>query len=196
VTTLPSIAQIEQLHRKYARTSEELDLVFQHCQIVQEIAKQLIKANQTLDINADLVQVGCLLHDIGVYIVLATPGTPYIRHGVLGGNILTKEGFPEEISRFASCHTGVGLSRAEIVSSSLPLPAQDFFARTREERLVMYADKFHSKTNPPKFNKLSSYRKQATQFGVDNVARLDALVREFGIPDLVPLVAKYKQEIK
>lgn len=49
------------------------------------------------------------------------------------------------------CHTGVGLTKEDVLVQGLPLPPADYVAITPEERLVMYADKFHSKTTPPTF---------------------------------------------
>ncbi len=34
---------------------------------------------------------------------------------------------------------------------NLPVPPADYLAETPEERLVMYADKFHSKSHPGRF---------------------------------------------
>lgn len=61
-----------------------------------------------------------------------------------GEAILKSEGFPEKLWRFASHHTGVGLTR-DVINQKLPLPEADYLVETDEELLVMYADKFHSK---------------------------------------------------
>ena len=151
MSPLPTYDEVVTLHKKYAPHDDGFNLVFTHCQIVWDIAKQLIDANN-LNIDKDLVQVACLLHDVGVYRLFLDDGTidhkNYIQHGTLGYELLKQEGFSESICRFASHHTGVGLGRDEIIKEHLPLPHEDFFAETSEEELVMYSDKFHTKSNP------------------------------------------------
>jgi uncharacterized protein len=128
---IPADKEILVLHEKYAPTPEALDLVYTHCQIVCAIAEQL-HARSGADVDIDLVRAGSLLHDIGVYRLYDDAGqldhANYIRHGVLGHELLLEEGFPEEIGRFASCHTGVGLSREDVIRQGLPLPPADYLA--------------------------------------------------------------------
>jgi uncharacterized protein len=178
---------VRALHEKYAPTPEALAVVRTHCEIVARIALGLA-ARSEQRIDTALVEIGALLHDIGVYRV---GSGAYIRHGVLGHEILRAEGLPEELCRFASCHTGVGLTREDIERQQLPIPAGDYVARGVEERLVMYADKFHSKSSPPKFVDADVYAAEVARFGPDKRAAFQALVDEFGEPDLAPLVAEY-----
>jgi len=193
---LPSIDEIESLHKKYAPSAAAFDLVFTHCKIVSEIAESLLQNKPQENINSELAQVGCLLHDIGVYKLFTENGLnkeKYITHGIEGYAILKEEGYSEEICRFASHHTGAGLSAKDIEDENLPLPHQDFFADTPEEQLVMYADKFHSKT--PRFNSFDSYSKNLSRFGKEKVVRLNEFADTFGIPDLNDLSHRYKHPI-
>ncbi len=171
------------------------DLVFVHCQIVCDIALSCIAA-RGLAVDPDLIRAGALLHDIGVYPLFAADGAmragvAYITHGTEGERILRQEGLPEAIWRMASHHTGVGLTIQDIEHQGLPLPRQDYTAETEAERLIMYADKFHSKTTPPYFNSYEWYRADVAKFGQNKVDKFDALATEFGVPDLVPLSARY-----
>lgn len=59
----------------------------------------------------------------------------------------------------------------------------------------MYADKFHSKTTPPKFNTFESYRAHIQQFGQQNVDGFMALEQIFGRPDLSLLSHKYGDKV-
>lgn len=43
------------------------------------------------------------------------------------------------------------------MSQNLPVPPADYLAETAEERLVMYADKFHSKSRPTRFLSPDAY---------------------------------------
>lgn len=197
---LPTLEQIEILHHKYAPSEAGFDLVFTHCKIVSEIAEQCI-ARKRLTLDAELVKVGCLLHDIGVYELLDKDGKeredlPYITHGIRGEAILKKEGFPEVIWRFGSHHTGVGLTNQDITKQGLPLPLQDYEAETVEEELVMYADKFHSKNTPPNFNTFEHYKQTVAKFGQDKSEKFAQLAEKFGMPDLAPLIAKYGHVVR
>nr|WP_202431729.1 HD domain-containing protein [Streptomyces sp. SID7804] len=175
------------MHEKYAPTAEAFALVHTHCEIVWSIAEQLISASR-LDIDAELVRAGCLLHDIGVYRLYGDDGRldhgNYVRHGLLGHEILEREGFPEPLRRFCSHHTGVGITRQDVLAQGLPLPPADYLAVTHEERLVMYADKFHTKSRPSVFLSPDEYAAHVRRFGEEKVTAFGALRAEFGDPDL------------
>lgn len=192
---IPTDDAILGLHEKHAPTADAFDLVYTHCLIVCGIAEQLqsrLGAGREIDI--DLARAGALLHDIGVYRLYDDAGeldrANYIRHGILGYELLREEGLPEAICRIASHHTGVGLSREDVITQELPLPA-DYLAETGEERLVMYADKFHSKKTPPVFLTAAAYAANVRRFGEGKVAAFQALRSEFGEPDLAPFVDSY-----
>jgi uncharacterized protein len=196
----PSLKEIEEMHRKYALNEELFSAVYGHCRIVEEIALQLI-SNIDFCINKDLVRIGCLLHDIGVYKLFdkngkMIPEVSYITHGIRSEEILKNEGFSGEIWKFGSHHTGVGLSMSDIKAQGLQLPLQDYLAETPEQRLVMYADKFHSKTTPAVFNSFEWYKDHVAQFGNEKVATFEALASEFGMPKLKPLSQKYGLAIR
>ncbi|MEV7025531.1 HDIG domain-containing metalloprotein [Kitasatospora sp. NPDC093558] len=191
---LPTIEEVRALHERHAPTREALDLVLTHCEIVSDIAEQLL-ARAALPLDADLVRVGALLHDIGVYRLYDRAGRldhrSYIRHGVLGHEILREEGYSERLRRFCSCHTGVGLSRHDIREQGLDIPEADYLAETAEEQLVMYADKFHSKTTPPTFLTADSYATYVVRFGPAKVEAFALLRARFGEPDLTPVRDRY-----
>jgi uncharacterized protein len=189
---LPSAESVRALHEKYAPTQDALVIVRTHCEIVARIALGLA-ARAAQPVDTGLVETGALLHDIGVYRV---GDGAYIRHGVLGHELLRGEGLPETLCRFASCHTGVGLTRADIERQRLPIPPGDYVAESAEERLVMYADKFHSKSNPPKFLDAAAYAERAARFGPDKLSAFNDLIAEFGEPELGPLVAEFGHDYR
>jgi uncharacterized protein len=195
-----TLSEIQALHKKYAPCDEVYNLVFIHCQIVCDIAEQLI-TNGTFHVNVELVRTGCLLHDVGVHPLFGADGKQrsdinYITHGTEGEAILRAEGFPEAIWRFCSHHTGVGLTKEDVIKQNLPLPVTDYLADTDEELLIMYADKFHSKTTPPYFNSFEWYKQDVARFGADKVLRFEKMAEKFGIPNLEPLAKKYGYEIR
>jgi uncharacterized protein len=190
---IPSDEEILALHSRHAPTKEALGLVYAHCQAVCAIAEQLIsRPTPAVDgIDADLVRAGCLLHDIGVYRLYdeagVLDGASYIRHGVLGHDLLMEEGIPERICRFASHHTGVGITRQDVLSQDLPLPEGDYMAETTEEAIVMYADKFHTKSSPARFIAPEDYAASLRRFGEDKVVAFESMRARFGDPDLIAL---------
>ncbi len=190
---IPGDQEIRALHEKHAPSSAAFDLVYPHCVIVCGIAEQLL-ARSDLGLDADLVRAGSLLHDIGVYRLYDAAGLQlvghYLRHGLLGHELLAEEGLPEAICRFASCHTGMGLSREDVRSQGLPLPVGDYLAESGEEQLVMYADKFHSKTDPPAFVTAAAYAVSIRRFGQDKAAAFAAMRERFGEPDLTPFTGR------
>jgi uncharacterized protein len=196
---VPTDQEILALHEKHAPTAAALELVYTHCVIVCAIAEQLWSrpglVDLDLDLDLDLVRAGSLLHDIGVYRLYdgagRLGGANYVRHGVLGHELLADEGFPAAVCRFASHHTGVGLTRADVLAQRLPIPPADYLAETGEERLVMYADKFHSKTTPPVFLTASACAARLLRFGQEKVEAFEALRDTFGQPDLARLSEIY-----
>ncbi|MFE3459277.1 HD domain-containing protein [Nocardiopsis aegyptia] len=191
---IPTDDEIRALHEKYAPTPEAFALVYTHCEIVGAIAEHLIDRSE-LALDRALVRAGCLLHDIGVYRLYGASGrldrARYVSHGVLGHETLTGEGLPETLCRFCSHHTGVGLTRVDVREQGLPVPERDYLAESIEEELVMYADKFHSKRNPPVFLTADSYAASVARFGEDKVVRFKEMRTRFGTPDLAPLATAY-----
>ena len=266
---IPTMEQIDELHRKIAPSQAAYDLIHTHCVIVADIARRLARRRNalfmrrcTLPANAPewtglyrdfpdcvsaafqgrmtessdsddgdnkddrgtpvaaptdgvtggtvpprliderLVVIGGLLHDIGTYYVLkkkhnGSDGGPlefskkrYILHGLLGYEYLVGEGVDESIAQFARNHTGVGLTRDSVIAQGLPLPPDDYVPLNLEQESVMVADKYHSKSVPPKFVSVDAYTARAARFGEDNKRRWLELVREYGVPD-VPALAEH-----
>jgi uncharacterized protein len=186
---IPSRDEIQAVHQRLAPTPAAFEVVYTHCEIVARIAEQF----PVPDVDPALVRAGCLLHDVGVYRL--APGEAYIRHGLLGYEALAELGFADPLARFCAHHTGVGLTRDDVLRQDLPLPLDDYVAETAEERLVMYADKFHSKSTPPRFVSAAAYAVAVTRFGEDKAALFKAMVDEYGEPDLGPLTAEYGHRI-
>ena len=94
---VPADREILALHRDVAPTREAFESVYPHCVLVCQIAEQLFA---DLEVDADLVRAGALLHDIGVYRLYGPTGelntVEYVRHGVLGHELLADLGFPDE----------------------------------------------------------------------------------------------------
>ncbi|MEU2544134.1 HD domain-containing protein [Streptomyces roseolus] len=191
---IPSYDDIRALHRKHAPSDAAFELVFTHCEIVAAIAEQLL-ARHGRGADAELVRAGCLLHDIGVYRLYDSAGridgASYVTHGVLGHRLLAEEGLPEALCRFCSCHTGVGLTQEDVLTQGLPIPPADYVPVTPEERMVMYADKFHSKSTPPRFVSPDTFEAGIARFGPEKVTVFRTLRRLYGDPELDALAAAH-----
>src|SRR3954471_18892503 len=96
------------LHEHLAPTPAALALVHTHCLIVAAVAAQLL-ARIPQDLDPALVHVGCVLHDVGVYRLYDAheriDRANYLRHGILGEQLLRERGYPDVLGRFCSHHT-------------------------------------------------------------------------------------------
>ncbi|MDE5688203.1 MAG: HDIG domain-containing protein [Paramuribaculum sp.] len=171
------------IDRYYPAGSAPRDIYMRHCEAVA--AKALdIAAKCKLDLNPDDIRAAAMLHDIGIFATNATSiccnGTePYIRHGIIGSELLRREGCPEEIAAVAERHTGAGLTAEEIASQNLPLPHADLCPRTTLEQLICYADKFFSKSGDMKEKDIAQVRKSLERFGSATMQRFEDMHREF-----------------
>lgn len=162
-------------------------ILVEHSRQVAELALE-INRRKSLGINETDIESAAMLHDIGI-ILTDAPGIgchgsePYIRHGILGADLLRSEGLPEWVARVAERHTGVGLMAEDIARQGLPLPADRILVpETTLERLICYADKFYSKT-PGHLRERKTYdrvRASVARHGADNERRFKSLSDEFG----------------
>ncbi|MEE1295616.1 MAG: HD domain-containing protein [Bifidobacterium sp.] len=157
-----------------------------------------------LDVNQAVI--GAMLHDIGTYRVLKDDGSDggklsfdgprYIQHGLIGYDLLLNEGIDESIAEYARNHTGVGLTEEEVVRQGLPLPPADYVPMNLEQEVVMVADKYHSKSVPPRFLTAASYARKCARWGEENKERWLEMVRKYGEPDIPALAEHYHMQIK
>ena len=172
------------LIRKYYANNPELHkLILTHSEEVARKALDIAEMHPELNIDMQFVYEAAILHDIGIFMTDA-PGIhchgdkPYICHGILGAELLRKEGFPKH-ARVAERHTGAGITAAEIKEQKLPLPAKDFLPETIEEKLICYADKFFSKSHPEKEKTLEGAHRSLQKFGGDTIKRFEEMIALF-----------------
>ena len=170
---IPTLEQIDELHRKIAPSKAAYELVHTHCVIVATIGCQIVRRQNALFtrrctlpkdaevpptagvtgghvpprlLDEHLVLIGGLLHDIGTYRVFKHDGSDgeplkfskkrYILHGLKGYEYLLDEGVDESIAQFCRNHTGVGLTREDVVRQELPLPPADYVPMNLEQEVV------------------------------------------------------------
>lgn len=165
----------EELLKKYTADNEELyHVLLVHSQAVANRAVKIAEAHPEWSISGTFLYEAAMLHDIGCVRVSAPSihclgNEPYIRHGLLGSEILLAEGYPLH-ARVAARHTGTGLTAAQIAAQQLPLPQQDFTPETLEERIICYADKFYSKTHLQEEKTYEQALRSLAKFGEEGLA--------------------------
>lgn len=149
------------INHYYGEGSSELkELLLSHSRAVADKALQICDAHPEFGLDRDFIEAAAMLHDIGIIRCDAPKihchGTePYIRHGILGAEMLTSLrhslsnsdfssmffskgkgenaiqiassvwGTLEGAARICCRHTGAGISRAEVIAQQLPLPLPD-----------------------------------------------------------------------
>lgn len=138
------------VHAHYAPEAKLTRMLIRHSEQVRD--KALSIAARVPHLNPDVAFIGqaAMLHDIGIFQTRSakigcTGPHPYIRHGVIGREILESHGLPKH-ALVCERHVGVGLTEADILSQGLPLPIRDMVPQSTEETIICYADEFFSKT--------------------------------------------------
>lgn len=171
----------------YSENTVARDILVTHSKAVAGLALR-INADKQLGLDPRQIEYAAMLHDIGI-IKTNAPGIgcfgteSYIRHGVLGADMLREVSAPEWAARVAERHTGSGLTRDEITARNLPLPSDRILMPgTLLERLICYADKFFSK-NPERLSEqksLETVRSELARHGAESLSRYNDLYKEFG----------------
>ena len=170
----------------YPEEDELRQLLIKHSRQVADRSLLLAGRHPELGLDMAFLEEAAMLHDIGIRWCHA-PGiychgsSHYIRHGLIGGQLLRKEGF-ERHARVCERHTGTGITREQIVRQGLPLPLDgDYVPETLEEQLVCYADKFFSKSHPERVLSVAQAAASLEKFGVEGVRKFLGWAETFSI---------------
>lgn len=163
------------IDKYYPKDNKLKHILMVHSRHVADKALSIVDKHPELGADRAFVEEAAMLHDIGIFRCDADGiycfGTePYIRHGIIGAQIMREEGF-ERHARVCERHTGAGISLKQIEERNLPLPHHDFLPETIEEQIVCYADKFFSKTNLDKEKSIEKAARSISKFGEDGVER-------------------------
>jgi uncharacterized protein len=154
------------IHKYYDPPSELYRILVTHSVLVAKKALDLAVDFQTRHpqsvVDLAFVYEAAMLHDIGIYRcaapeIFCAGREPYIRHGMIGREILESEGLSRH-GLVCERHTGAGLSKQEVQRQKLPLPPRDYLPVSLEEKIICLADRFYSKT-PHKLFREKSLRK-------------------------------------
>jgi uncharacterized protein len=173
---------LKQAHGKYKK--EMVEIGWTHSLIVRSIALQIaqnLEKEYGIKTDTKLIEIGALIHDIGVYECFDDDFKKcreYVLHGRIGYEFLIKEGVSKKRARFALTHVGVGYEK------NIPI--------SLEEEIVSFADKFHSKGHP-RFNTYEESLSEMIKINPDYKVIMERFKDKFGIPDLKELEKKYKK---
>lgn len=164
-------------------------LLIRHSERVRDKALLIARENKDKHPDLKLIARGAMLHDIGIgkcraQSIYCLGVEPYIRHGVLGAEMLRNFGKEygidmEPYARICERHTGSGLSAEEIKRQGLPLPAKDLVPETTEEKIICLADKFFSKSGDGKEKQLREIEHGMEKFGGPPLERFLDMAKDF-----------------
>lgn len=170
--SLPSEKEAIALLKKYSDSKESFDYVLAHVKAVRKLALKIAK--KCPDVDIEIVSIGSLLHDIGRFHKLT--GKDRIKHGIIGAQILRKEGLHESLARICERHIGVGILACDIEKQQLPLPKKDFVPETKEEKIIAHADNHVFGSVEKSFEDVLD--RFVRELGDEHVARAIALKKE------------------
>ena len=158
-------------------------LLIKHSRQVADRCLQICDRHPELSLDRQFLEEAAMLHDIGIRwcdapSILCHGTEPYIRHGVIGAELLRREGW-ERHARVAERHTGTGLTRQQIERQQLPLPATDYVPEILEEQVVCYADKFYSKSQPDRVRTVLETAQSLEKFGQEGVEKFLSWAKMF-----------------
>ena len=161
------------LYKYYPEDDDLRRLLLKHSRQVADRCLLIASRHPELELDTDFLEEAAMLHDIGVRwchapSIFCTGEEHYIRHGLIGGQLLRQEGY-ERHARVCERHTGTGITREQIVRQSLPLPLADYVPETLEEQLICYADKFYSKSKPDRVMTIGQTAQSLAKFGQEGV---------------------------
>lgn len=178
----------EELLAKYLE-GESYRIVLEHSRLVAAFADSIAGHLDAAARERVFIREAALLHDIGVCRVHAPKlglhgDYPYMLHGILGREILEKEGYPLH-GLVCERHIGVGLTKADILKQNLPLPHRDMCPVSLSEQIICFADLFYSK-NPAKLSckkSVGKVRSNVQAFGEDKLLIFNAWLKKFDCRD-------------
>ena len=175
------------IDKYYPESNPELRHIYlKHGSQVARLAMDINEACG-LGLDPEEVKAAAMTHDIGIFATDAKGihcygKEPYLKHGIIGAELLRAEGAPEEWARVAERHTGSGITAEDVIMLDLPFPVADYCPLTMLEKLICYADKFYSKSGSMNLKSFDRARMSIAKHGSDALDRFDRLNRLFTPP--------------
>ena len=177
------MSPLELIDKYYEGHAQARRILLAHSRQVADLANNVAAyVARSEPVDTEFVEQAAMLHDIGMLYTDAPElfcfgDQPYIIHGILGAELLRKEGMPRH-ALVCERHIGVGLSIEDIKEQRLPLPLRDMRPQTLEEEIVAYADLFFSKTRPSQ-RTADMVRASLARHGEYKVAIFDQWLQKF-----------------
>lgn len=173
------------IDKYYSDNAPLRHILVTHSESVAAMSLNVARRHPELNADETFLWEAAMLHDIGCFLTdapgICCHGTePYIRHGLLGGELLRKEGLPRH-ARVAERHTGTGLTAATISAQGLPLPLIDLVPETIEEQIICYTDKFFSKSHLERVRTSEQVLRSLERFGEEGLERMREWLERFGV---------------
>ncbi len=173
----------------YPADDELRRLLLFHSRQVADRCLLIAKKHPELPLDIQFLEEAAMLHDIGIRwchapSIFCNGEEHYLRHGMIGGEILRKEGL-ERHARICERHTGTGLITVPMGKDGQPLLPEDlvktgfFVPQTLEEQIVCYADKFYSKSRPDKVLTVVETAQSLEKFGHQGVVKFLQWAEQF-----------------
>ena len=171
------------IDKYYADNPPLRDLLLLHSRLVADKALAIVDAHPELCADRGFTEEASMLHDIGIFLTDAEPvhchgKSHYICHGYLGAELLRREGLPRH-ALVAERHTGTGLTLKQILERNLPVPHREMLPVSVEEKIICFADKFFSKTNPEVEKTPEQAERSLAKFGQEGVLIFRHWCQEF-----------------
>lgn len=169
---------VELLSSYYKPKSKAYQVLYGHSRAVTDKAMEIAMRHPELNPDLQFIEEAAMIHDIGIFLTNAPNlfcfgDFPYLAHGYLGCELVASLGYPEH-GLVCERHTGVGITKEEIIENKLPLPFRDLLPESVEEQIIAFADKFYSKSGDVKREKsLSDVRKSIAKFGESKLLRFN-----------------------
>ena len=179
---------IKIIEKYYDKDSKLYNLLISHSRLVARKALSIAKNVPELNPDLDFIYEAAMLHDIGIIFVLdqnlnSIKGHKYIEHGYLGRELLEKEGFPRH-ALVCERHTGVGISKQDIIQNKLPLPKRDMIPLSVEEKIISFADLFYTKYpgREKEEKSIEEIKKNIGSYSKANLKVLKSWCKMFNVP--------------
>lgn len=155
----PTVRPYEIIRRLIGAGSRAEKTLITHGERVAEKALAIADRFSPQRTDREFLFEASLLHDIGMIATDAPRlgcfgSEPYIRHGILGREMLEKEGLPRH-ALVCERHFLTGVGPEEIRAHGLDLPPRPMYPVSWEEQLICFADCFFSK-NPDRLDEEKS----------------------------------------
>ncbi len=174
------------LRKYFSANRQSFEIVYEHSRMVASKALRIAAGINGPSPDLQFIEEAALLHDIGVSLTNAPKigcegKAPYLRHGILGRQILDAEGYHDH-ALVCERHIGVGLTVEDIKTQQMDMPMRDMCPVSLEEKIICFADLFYSKRPGfiDKEKSVDQVRRNLQKHGMHKVEIFNRWLCEFG----------------